>query len=138
MYLFILESFGTQELILIGIVALIIFGPRKLPEFAKTIAKTMAEFRKVTGEFKSTWEKEVAEDKQMLQTLGEDPLAENNSISSTILTVTEDKQLVAPQIKELDAAQIEKLFKKKGIPAQLPQKEEPQVETATLSKKDWL
>ena len=138
MYLFILESIGTQELILIGIIALIVFGPRKLPEFAKTIAKTMAEFRKVTGEFKSTWEKEVAEDKQMLQTLGEDPLLENNSISPTISTVTEEKQLVAPQIKELDAAQIEKLFQNKGIPAQLPQPEEAKPELATLSKKDWL
>lgn len=138
MYLFILESFGTQELILIGLVALIIFGPRKLPEFAKTIAKTMAEFRKVTGEFKSTWEKEVAEDKKMLQTLGEEPVDDENSISPTVTQVQEEKLLVAPQIKELNPAEIEKLFQNKGIPAQLPQKEESQPEVAALSKRDWL
>lgn len=126
------------ELILIGIVALIIFGPRKLPEFAKTIGKTMAEFRKVTGEFKSTWEKEVAEDKKMLQTLSEDSLIEDTPKSRTIAPVQEEKLLTAPKIKELSPEEIEKLFNKKGIPAQLPQKEEPQVETATLSKKDWL
>ena len=59
MFLLILESIGTQELLLIGLCALIFFGPRKLPEMARTIGKYMAEFRKATSEFKETWEKEV-------------------------------------------------------------------------------
>ena len=59
MYLFIFESIGTSELILIGMVALIVFGPRKLPQIARTVGKTMADFRKTTNDFKSTWEKEV-------------------------------------------------------------------------------
>lgn len=138
MFLFILESFGTQELILIGIVALIVFGPRKLPELAKMIGKTMAEFRKVTGDFRSTWEKEVEEDKQMLKTLGEDPLVENNSIGTTSIVKDEPKNLVAPKIKELNPAEIEKLFKNKEIKTESVTTEEPQTESATLSKRDWL
>jgi Tat protein translocase TatB subunit len=59
MVLFILESIGTSELILIGIIALIFLGPRKLPQIAKTIGKTMADFRNTTNEFKSTWQREV-------------------------------------------------------------------------------
>ncbi len=59
MFLLILESIGTSELILIGIIALIFLGPRKLPQIAKTIGKTMAEFRSTTNEFKSTWQREV-------------------------------------------------------------------------------
>ena len=59
MFLFILESIGTSELILIGIIALIFLGPRKLPQIAKTIGKTMADFRNTTQEFKSTWQREV-------------------------------------------------------------------------------
>ena len=59
MFLFILESIGTSELILIGIIALIFLGPRKLPQIARTIGKTMADFRSTTNEFKSTWEREV-------------------------------------------------------------------------------
>ena len=59
MFLFILESIGTSELILIGIIALIFLGPRKLPQIARTIGKTMADFRTTTNEFKSTWEREV-------------------------------------------------------------------------------
>ena len=59
MFLFILESIGTSELILIGIVALIFLGPRKLPQIAKTIGKMMAEFRTTTNDFKETWQREV-------------------------------------------------------------------------------
>lgn len=58
-YLFILESIGTSELLLIGLTALIIFGPRKLPQMMRTIGKTMAEFRRSTEDFKRTWEKEA-------------------------------------------------------------------------------
>jgi TatA/E family protein of Tat protein translocase len=59
LYLFILESIGMQELMLIGAIALIVFGPRKLPQLAKTIGKAMKEFRSATDEFKSTWEREA-------------------------------------------------------------------------------
>lgn len=59
MFLFILESLGTSELILIGIVALIFLGPRRLPEIAKKAGKIMAEFRGTASEFKETWQREV-------------------------------------------------------------------------------
>ena len=65
MFLFILESIGTSELILIGIIALIFLGPRKLPQIAKTIGKTMADFRNTTNEFKSTWQREVDMDEEI-------------------------------------------------------------------------
>ncbi len=59
LYLFILESIGTSELVLIAFIALIVFGPRKLPQMARTIGKAMSEFRRSTDDFKRTWEKEV-------------------------------------------------------------------------------
>ncbi len=58
-YLFILESIGTAELLLIGLVALIVFGPRKLPEFARMLGKARKEFKRTTSDFKETWEREV-------------------------------------------------------------------------------
>jgi len=80
MYLFILESIGTSELILIGIVALIIFGPRKLPQMAKTIGKMMAEFRGATNEFKTTWQREASfeEESNQIKNLFEEPEAVKN------------------------------------------------------------
>ena len=47
MYLFILESIGTSELLLIGLVALIFLGPRKLPDLARTLGKVMNEARQL-------------------------------------------------------------------------------------------
>jgi sec-independent protein translocase protein TatA len=52
-------SLGVSEILLIMVVALIIFGPRKLPEIGRTIGKALAEFRKATDDLKSTIEREV-------------------------------------------------------------------------------
>jgi TatA/E family protein of Tat protein translocase len=57
-------SLGMQEIIIIFIVALIIFGPRKLPELGKTLGKGLAEFKRASNELKQTWEDEVRLDKE--------------------------------------------------------------------------
>lgn len=57
-------SLGMQELIVIFILALIVFGPRKLPELGKTVGKGLAEFKKASNELKQTWEDEVRLDKE--------------------------------------------------------------------------
>ena len=56
-------TLGGPELFLILVVALIVFGPRKLPEIGKSLGKMMAEFRKASNEFKRTIETEVEADK---------------------------------------------------------------------------
>lgn len=95
MFLLILESIGTSELILIGVIALIFLGPRKLPQIAKTIGKTLAEFRSTTNEFKATWEREVnfeEEQKALKSTFDEKPVARDAPAAGTI----------APEIKPAD------------------------------------
>ena len=57
-------SIGTQEIIIIFIIALIVFGPRKLPELGKSIGKGLAEFKKASNELRQTWEDEVKIDKE--------------------------------------------------------------------------
>jgi TatA/E family protein of Tat protein translocase len=52
-------SLGIPELIMIFIVALIVFGPKKLPEIGRTLGKAMSEFKKATDDFKNTIEREV-------------------------------------------------------------------------------
>ena len=52
-------SIGMPELIIIFVIALIIFGPRKLPELGKSLGQAMSQFRKASDEFKRTWEQEV-------------------------------------------------------------------------------
>jgi Tat protein translocase TatB subunit len=59
MYLFILDSLGNTELLLILAAALIFFGPRRLPQLGRQIGKSLAEFRRASDDFKRTWEREV-------------------------------------------------------------------------------
>ena len=59
MVLLFLESIGTTELLVILVVALVVFGPRRLPELGRKLAKGMGEFRRVSDDFKRTWEREV-------------------------------------------------------------------------------
>ena len=50
---------GMQEMLIILMVALIVFGPRKLPQIGKTLGKSIAEFRRTSTELRSTLEREV-------------------------------------------------------------------------------
>jgi sec-independent protein translocase protein TatB len=54
-----LETVGTSELLLVAVAALLLFGPRKLPEISRTLGKAMAEFKRASDDFKRTWEYEV-------------------------------------------------------------------------------
>ena len=57
-------SLGWQEIIVILIIALIIFGPRKLPELGKSLGKGIAEFKRASSELAKTWEEEAEADKK--------------------------------------------------------------------------
>jgi TatA/E family protein of Tat protein translocase len=59
MTLLFLESVGTTELLVILIAALVLFGPRKLPELSRSLGKGLSEFKRASDEFKRTWEREV-------------------------------------------------------------------------------
>jgi len=52
-------SLGFQEILLILVLALLIFGPRKLPEIGRPLGKSLAEFRRATNELKRSIETEV-------------------------------------------------------------------------------
>jgi sec-independent protein translocase protein TatA len=54
---------GMPEVVLILVIALIVFGPRKLPELGKSLGQAMQQFRRASEDFKRTWEQEVEFDK---------------------------------------------------------------------------
>jgi TatA/E family protein of Tat protein translocase len=60
MYFAFLEFIGTTELIVVLLVALILFGPRKLPEMGRSLGQAMSQFRRASEDFKRTWEVEAA------------------------------------------------------------------------------
>lgn len=53
-------SLGVPEMVMIFVVALILFGPRQMPQIGKSIGRALAEFRRASNEFKRTIEDEVA------------------------------------------------------------------------------
>ena len=59
-----LGSIGMPELIIIFVIALFIFGPRKLPELGRSLGKSIAEFKKASNELKSTLEEEIRLEEQ--------------------------------------------------------------------------
>jgi TatA/E family protein of Tat protein translocase len=57
-------SIGMPELIIILVIALIIFGPRKLPELGKSLGRSLSEFRRASNELRSTLEEEIRTEEQ--------------------------------------------------------------------------
>ena len=58
---------GMPELVIILVIALIIFGPRKLPELGRSLGKSIGEFKKASNELKSTLEEEIRVEEQREQ-----------------------------------------------------------------------
>jgi sec-independent protein translocase protein TatA len=52
-------SIGMSELVIILMIALLIFGPRKLPELGRSLGRTLTEFRRASTELQRTLEEEV-------------------------------------------------------------------------------
>src|SRR5690242_4637698 len=59
-------NLGMPEILMILVIALIIFGPRKLPELGKSLGHGLAQFRKASDDFKRQWEEEVEIEKRRL------------------------------------------------------------------------
>jgi len=55
---------GMPELIVIMVIALIIFGPRKLPELGRSLGRSLNEFKRASNELKHTLDEEIRLDEQ--------------------------------------------------------------------------
>ena len=162
-YFLFLESLGTPELALILVVALIVFGPRKLPTIGRTIGKYSAEFKRASRDFRETWEREVQEAE--LSEKGETAVTENslakfeadfmtdpNGAENTIgrgapwapnadavnfnRAADENNNFELPQIRRVENADFERL--QNGNAADEIIKETEPVEIAAQRKRDWL
>jgi len=57
-------SIGMPELIIIFVIALVIFGPKKLPELGRSLGRSLSEFKKASNELRSTLEEEIRIEEQ--------------------------------------------------------------------------
>lgn len=76
-----LESIGTSELLVVLLFALIIFGPRKLPELSRSLGRALNQMRAASDDFKHTWEAEAQREKEASATRTP-PAAEQPALST--------------------------------------------------------
>ena len=142
MFLFIFESIGTSELLLIGIIALIFLGPRRMPEIARKIGKIMADFRTTTNEFKSTWEREVnfeQEVKAFDMDLLEEERAERQAGELREQSQLTENTIGAPEVKQIDKESFERLSAENKSEVAAAEPGETAEELDVLSdKRPWL
>jgi len=136
----ILDTLGSTELLFILVIALIFFGPRKLPQLAKSMGKGLAEFRKASDDFKRTWEREVAletaraDDNSLLES---EPHATYEPVSAAEPIVeTPDSELVVPRETQPQTFS-EALAETPPEPIEIPA-EAAQGEPQPVRKQDWL
>ena len=139
-FAFILETLGSTELIFILLIALIFFGPRKLPQLARSMGKGLTEFRKASDDFKRTWEREVAletaraDDNSLLESEHQ-PTYEPVSSTEPIVE-TPDPELVVARENQPETFS-EAIAKTDPEPVEIPA-EAAQAEAQPVRKQDWL
>ncbi len=104
MVFLILESLGSTELLFILVIALVFFGPRKLPQLSRSLGKSMAEFRRASDDFKRTWEREVSLEESNLG-IGADPTPVWND-NSILNQENVSRTLQTPTIEPVAADQV--------------------------------
>ncbi len=79
---------GMPELIVIFLVALLVFGPRKLPELGKTLGKGLAEFKRASDDLKRTIEDEIEQGKHQVSEIRDEVSSARREVEELKNTVT--------------------------------------------------
>jgi TatA/E family protein of Tat protein translocase len=142
--LLIFEGLGTSELLMILIVALVLFGPRKLPQLSRSLGKSLANFKRASEDFKQTWEKEVAREGAIKEALtGEAMLPdEDRSIMgesrNRTQAVLEASEEVASNDSSTVSRQSSATVGDSNAVASTPAAQSDAPEIAPTRKRDWL
>ena len=91
---------GFRELIIIFVIALLVFGPKKLPELGKSLGKSLREFKKATDDLKSTWDEQVRDVTEPVKDVTKDIKDVGTDLSSDYYSSHEPQTSTPPVPKE--------------------------------------
>jgi TatA/E family protein of Tat protein translocase len=74
---------GMPEMIIILVIALIVIGPHKLPELAKSLGKGLAEFKKATNDFQRNIQEEANKEEEKVQAQQQVAATEKTHVDTT-------------------------------------------------------
>lgn len=138
-------SLGMPEILMILVIALIIFGPRKLPELGKSLGQSLAQFRRASEDFKRQWEDEVALERQRIAPPPPEPVEyEDYSASSASAEVEESTASSIENATASSSTEEATATSTEEAPAEIPTVSETpltphQDENATNeTKRDWV
>ena len=142
MFLLILDSLGSTELFFILVMALVFFGPRKLPQLSRSMGKHIAEFRKASEDFKRTWEREVAFEESHLDANGtpSQQLEDNSILNSE----NRHRQFPEPTIEAVPAAEsvgrqaTSNTTDSSALSAEADETRDDPIKSEPTRKQDWL
>jgi len=103
-------SIGPAELILIFVIALLVFGPKKLPEIGRSVGKAMREFKKTSEEIKGRIEEEI--EASEIKDIRKDIQAGVDDLRSGMKALTADVPVHPDETKKDDAAKKDEEIKK--------------------------
>jgi sec-independent protein translocase protein TatA len=116
---------GFSEMLVIFIVALLVFGPKKLPELGKSLGKGIREFKKATEELKSSWEDQVKDIstplndvKRDIHNMGQDMKADFYKHLDESAETPHDATQPAQAVQQAQAAQLAQPAPEKSHPTE--------------------
>jgi sec-independent protein translocase protein TatA len=130
-------NLGMPEILIILVIALIIFGPRKLPELGKSLGHGLAQFRKASDDFKRQWEEEVEIEKRRLDAppaVEAAPAAEASAPDYSAAAISEPAH--TPATPEHHATSQEAIYA--PVPAVEPASVPRSETTTNETKRDWM
>jgi Tat protein translocase TatB subunit len=131
----ILESLGSTEFVFILVMALVFFGPRKLPQLSRTIGKNLASFRRASEDFKSTWDREVGLEELNLSRMDFEPGASRkNSL------LDPDSRPVQPSLPTIEPIDADRVVPRQALGSDATDTSTVRdvVDEEPTSKRDWL
>jgi TatA/E family protein of Tat protein translocase len=114
---------GFSEMLVIFVVALLVFGPKKLPELGKSLGKGIREFRKATNDLKSTWEEQVKDIEAPLNDVKKDIHEVGQDLKSDVYKVIESEHSEPPSHETQQEAKLD-AHQEPQHPTSLPQPSE--------------